>query len=71
VTGYQIQYSTSSSFSSGNKTVKISGATSKSYTLTGLTTGTTYYVRIRTYKTVNGKTYYSAWSSKKAVKVSK
>lgn len=71
VTGYQIQYSTSSSFSSGNKTVKVSGATSKSYTLTGLAVGTTYYVRIRTYKTVNGKTYYSAWGSKKAVKVSK
>ncbi|MCD7716118.1 MAG: fibronectin type III domain-containing protein [Lachnospiraceae bacterium] len=58
VTGYQIQYSTSSSFASGNKTKKISGASKKTYTLSGLTKGKTYYVRIRTYKTVNGKTYY-------------
>jgi hypothetical protein len=29
----------------------------------------TYYVRIRTYKTVAGKKYYSTWSKKKVVKV--
>ncbi|MCC8045804.1 MAG: fibronectin type III domain-containing protein, partial [Clostridiales bacterium] len=71
VTGYQIQYSTSSTFASGNKTKKISGASKVSTTLSGLTKGKTYYVRIQTYKTVNGKTYYSAWSSKLKVTISK
>ncbi|MCD8021821.1 MAG: InlB B-repeat-containing protein, partial [Lachnospiraceae bacterium] len=70
VTGYQIQYSTSSSFSS-YKTKKVSGETSVSKTLSSLTQGKTYYVRIRTYKVVNGKTYYSAWSSKLKVKITK
>ncbi|MCD8365768.1 MAG: fibronectin type III domain-containing protein [Clostridiales bacterium] len=68
VTGYQIQYSTSSSFSSGNKTVNVSGASSTSKTISGLTKKKTYYVRVRTYRTVSGTTYYSAWSSKKECK---
>ena len=36
-----------------------------------LTKGKTYYVRVRSYKTVSGTKYYSAWSSKKSVKISK
>ncbi len=70
VTGYQIQYSTSSSFSSYT-TVTVSGASNVSKVISGLTKGKTYYVRIRTYKTVSGTKYYSAWSSKKSVKISK
>lgn len=70
VTGYQIQYSTSSTFASGNKTAKVSGATKVSKTISSLKKGKTYYVRIRTYKTVSGKIYYSAWSSAKKVKIS-
>ncbi|MCC8101225.1 MAG: fibronectin type III domain-containing protein [Clostridiales bacterium] len=70
VDGYQIQYSTSSSFASGKKKT-VSGASKSSKTLTGLVKGSTYYVRIRTYKTVNGTKYYSAWSSKLKVKITK
>ncbi len=70
-TGYQIQYSTSSSFASGNKTVTVTGASSVSKVISSLTKGKTYYVRIRAYKTVDGTKYYSAWSSKKSVKISK
>ncbi|MCC8129407.1 MAG: fibronectin type III domain-containing protein, partial [Clostridiales bacterium] len=69
VTGYLVQYSTSSSFSSCT-TVKVTGATSTGKTITGLTAGTTYYVRIRTYKTVSGTNYYSGWSRKKSVAIS-
>ena len=69
-TGYQIQYSTSSSFSS-YKTVTVSKAATVSKTIGSLTKGKTYYVRIRTYKTVSGTKYYSAWSGKKSVKISK
>ncbi len=70
-TGYQIQYSTSSSFASGNKTVTVTGASSVSKVISSLTKGKTYYVRIRAYKTVDGTKYYSAWCSKKSVKISK
>lgn len=70
VTGYQIQYSTSSTFSSGNKTVTVVGSSKKSKTISGLTRGKWYYVRIRTYKTINGTNYYSDWSTKKSVKIS-
>ena len=67
ITGYQIQYSTSSSFSIGNKTVTVSGYTTTSKKVTGLKSGTKYYVRIRTYKSISGTKYYSGWSSAKSV----
>ncbi len=68
--GYEIQYSTSKSFSSTKK-VTVSGASSSSRVIGSLTKNKTYYVRIRTYKTVSGTKYYSAWSSTKSVKISK
>lgn len=69
--GYQIQYSTSSKFAKGNKTATISKNKTTSYTASKLTKNKTYYVRIRTYKKVSGKTYYSGWSSVKKVKITK
>jgi hypothetical protein len=36
--------------------------------ISGLSGKKKYYFRIRTYKTVNGKKYYSAWFKTKAVK---
>ena len=38
-------------------------------TLKELVSKKKYYVRIRTYKVVSGKKYYSKWSSKKSVKI--
>ncbi len=70
-TGYQIQYSTSSSFASGNKTVTVTKNSTVSKVIGSLKKGKTYYVRIRKYKTVSGKKYYSAWSAKKSVKITK
>jgi Leucine-rich repeat (LRR) protein len=69
-TGYQIQYSTSSKFADEN-TVTVKNAATVSKTISKLTKGKTYYVRIRAYKKVGSKTYYSAWSASKKVKVSK
>lgn len=72
ITGYQIQYSTSSKFT--KKTTK--SVTVKSYkttksTVKKLKSKKKYYVRIRTYKNVkfNGKTVkvYSSWSKAKSV----
>lgn len=69
-TGYQIQYSTSSSFKS-YKSKTVTGKSNISKVITGLTKGKTYYVRVRSYKTYNGKKYFSTWSAKKKVKISK
>ncbi len=66
-TGYQIQYSTSSTFASGNKTVTVGKNTTLSKTIKELKAKKKYYVRIRTYKTVSSKKYYSSWSAKKSV----
>ncbi len=66
--GYQIQYSTSSKFSSA-KTSTVSSYKTISKTISNLKSGKKYYVRVRTYKTVNGTKYYSSWSSAKSVKV--
>ncbi|MBR3968030.1 MAG: MBL fold metallo-hydrolase [Clostridia bacterium] len=67
VTGYQVQYSTSKKFTSA-KTKTISSYKTTKYTLKSLSAKKTYYVRVRTYKTVNGKKYYSGWSSYKYIK---
>ncbi len=68
--GYQIQYSTNSSFKSA-KSVNISNNKASSKTVTKLTPKKKYYVRIRTFKKVSGKTYYSDWSAKKNVTTKK
>ena len=67
-TGYELQYALKSSFA-GAKTVKIKKNATVSATIKKLKTGKTYYVRLRSYKTVGKKTYYSAWSKGKGVKV--
>ena len=70
-TGYEIQYSTSKTFASGNKTVTAAGASTVSKVITGLTKEKTYYVRIRSFKTVTSTKYRSAWSTVKSVKIQK
>ena len=68
-TGYQVTYSTSKKFTkSTTKTASFKG-TSK--TLKSLKKGKTYYVKVRSYKTVSGKKYYSDYSAVKSVKVKK
>lgn len=68
-TGYQLQYSTSRKFS-GAKSVNLSNKTTRKK-ITKLSGKKKYYVRVRTYKTVSGKTYYSSWSSAKSVTTKK
>ncbi len=66
-TGYQIAYSKYKNF----KTVgykKVKGMKSTSTTVKKLAAKKTYFVKVRTYKTVGNKTYYSAWSKMKSVK---
>lgn len=68
--GYALEYSTSKKFTDGTtKTVKLKKSKTKKYTLKKLESGKTYYVRVKAYKTVNGKTVYGAKSSVKSVKI--
>lgn len=69
--GYQLQYSTNSSFASGNKTVNVKGGASYNTLVSNLVKGKTYYFRIRTYKVISGKNVFSTWSGKKSVKITK
>lgn len=65
ITKYQIQYSTDS-----GKTYKTAGTVSsdKTSATLKLDTSKSYTFRIRSYKTVDGKKYYSSWSKVVSVK---
>lgn len=63
VTGYQIQYSTSSKFTNAT-TVWVKSYKKTSATITKLKAKKKYYVRIRGYKTVSGTKKYGAWATK-------
>lgn len=69
-TGYEIQYAANSSFSGAKKTVITSNKTDK-VTVSKLSGNKKYYVRVRTYTTVNGIKYYGAWSAVKTVTTKK
>ena len=65
-TGYQVQIATDENFTSLVKDEKIASATTYSKVYEGLTSGTTYYVRIRSYHVFNGMTYHGEWSNVKS-----
>ena len=66
--GYQIQYSRKKDFSSVIATKTVSGSSKTGYSGKNFTKGNTYYVRVRSYKSVNSKKYFSSWSSAKSIK---
>ena len=68
-TGYQIQYATDSAFTKNAVAVKITNPQTTSYTVKSLTSGKTYYVRIRSYHEFNGMTYFGEWSNVLSCKV--
>ena len=65
INGYEIQYSTNAKFASNTKSVKVSGVNTVTKKITGLKGNTKYFVRIRTFKKVGTKVFYSAWSAVK------
>ena len=67
-TGYQIAYSTSGAKNAKFKTVTVSNNKTVSKKLTKLAKKKKYFVKVRTYKTVSGRKYYSDWSKTKSVK---
>lgn len=66
VNGYKISYATKSDFSNA-KTITIKKNSTTSYSINKLSGNKKYYVRIRGYKVVNKKTYYSNWSAVKTI----
>ena len=70
VTGYQVTYSTSKKFTKATtKTATVKGVSKLSKTIKSLKKGKTYYVKVRTYKTVSGKKYYSTYTKVKKIKI--
>ena len=65
--GYQIAYSTNKNFK-GVKYKKVKKAKKTSLKVKKLKSKKTYYVKVRAFKKVNGKTCYSSWSNVKKVR---
>ncbi|MHC6247661.1 SEC10/PgrA surface exclusion domain-containing protein [Lactobacillus delbrueckii] len=64
VSGYQVRYSTASSM----KKAKTKSTKATKLKVSGLKNKKKYYVQLRSYRKLSGKTYYSAWTKAKTVK---
>ena len=67
VNGYQVQYSLNANFA-GAKTITVKNPKLLKAAASKLYAGKYYFVRIRTYKTIAGANYCSAWSNTLKVK---
>ena len=65
-TGYQIEWSTKSNFKTSKTKTYSNNVTSVS--LKRLKSKKNYYIRVRTYKVMENKKYYSKWSNVKKAK---
>ena len=68
-TGYQVCVALDKKLKKGKKQKRVKGASKTKWTLKKLKSKKRYYVRVRAYKTVSGKTYYGSWSRIKRIKV--
>lgn len=68
--GYRIVYAKNNKFTKGKKVVTIK-KNSTTTQIKKLKKGTTYYVKVQAYKTVNGKKVYGKYSSVKKIKIKK
>lgn len=66
--GYLIQTATNRTFSRNTKATLVKSNRTTSKTISKLKRKTRYYARVRTWKRVRGKTYYSQWSNVKSAK---
>lgn len=69
ISGYEVAYSASNKFTPKSTKILTVGKGKTSKSITGLKAKKKYYVRMRTYKTVKGKKYYSDWSKVKGVRM--
>lgn len=69
-TGYEIEYGTNADFK--DSTVKkLTANKPDNLTISGLSAGKKYYVRVRSYTNVGEKVYYGAWSDSKNITTAK
>ena len=68
VSGYQIQVATDKKFKKNKKTVTVAKQNASKKTVKKLKAKKKYFVRVRTYKNVDGKKIYGKWSKIKSVK---
>lgn len=66
ISGYEIKYSENKNFSSA-ETLRVSAGSECKKTITSLSSATSYYFKIRSYKTLNGEKIYGSYSSVKRV----
>ena len=66
--GYEIWYARDKDFKRVVAKKFITPKTTSTYTGKNFTKGVTYYVKVRTYKTVSGKKQYGSWSNVRSVK---
>ncbi|MCD8019517.1 MAG: leucine-rich repeat protein [Clostridiales bacterium] len=63
--GYEVYISSTSNF---KKNIRHeTGITQNSVSVKGMSSGTTYYVKVRAYKKVGKKTYYAPWSEAQSI----
>ena len=67
ISGYQLEYGRKKDLSDAVQISLKKSATKK--VLSGLTSKGTYYARLRVYKTVGGKKYFSAWSKTMKIRI--
>lgn len=68
ITGYQLQIARDPEFRWDKRIYTVKGYKTTAETIGDLESLTRYYVRVRTYKTVGGKNYYSSWSEARSAK---
>ena len=68
VDGYEVQVATDKKFKKNKKTVTVAKQNASKKTVKKLKAKKKYFVRVRAYKTVNGKKSYGKWSKIKSVK---
>lgn len=67
--GYQIQYALRKSFKKGKKSILVKKKTTLTRTIKKCRSGKTYYVRVRSYKKIDGKRVYGPFSKIKRIRV--
>lgn len=68
VSGYEVQLATDKKFKKNKKKINIKKQNASKKTVKKLKKNKKYYVRVRSYKIVNGKKVYGKWSKVKSVK---
>jgi hypothetical protein len=66
--GYEIYYGKDKDFKKLAAKKEITSKKTSSYTGKNFTKGRTYYIKVRSYKTENGKKKYGSWSNVKSIK---